>query len=73
MERYNKIKKIGSGSFAKVYLAEEQLTGKPVALKVMKKKLLTSEKLRERLFREIDHMEMLQHEGIVEYYESKFE
>ena len=43
-----------------------------VALKVIKKKNLSDEKVCEKLFREIDNLEVLQHENIVEYYDSKF-
>lgn len=41
-----------------------------MALKVIKKKNLSDEKVCEKLFREIDNLEVLQHENIVEYYDS---
>lgn len=73
MENYEILKKIGSGSFAKVYTAIHKPSGRKVALKVIhKKKISTNSKLQARLETEIKHMEILEHENIVKYYESKF-
>ena len=72
MENYKIQSKLGSGNFAKVYLATHLPTQQEVALKMIKKKELTNPKNMERLQREINNMKALgNHENIVSIIESK--
>jgi NUAK family SNF1-like kinase len=69
MENYEILHKIGSGSFAKVYTAIQKTTGKKIALKVIPKKEIKNERIRQRLMREIKIMQELKHDNIVDYIE----
>jgi serine/threonine protein kinase len=71
MENYEILHKIGSGSFAKVYTAIQKTTGKKIALKVIPKKEIKNERIRQRLMREIKIMQELKHDNIVDYIERK--
>lgn len=71
MENYKIQSKIGSGNFAKVYLATHLETQQEVALKMINKKELTNSKNVERLRREIKNMQTLgDHKNIISIIET---
>lgn len=73
MESYKTIKKIGSGNFAKVYLAVHQKSGRQVALKLVEKKANRNATTVRRISREIENMKVLEgHRNIVGVVDSKF-
>ncbi len=55
---------LGEGGIARVYLAEDARTGAKVALKILKRELMTDGDLRERFLREIDVAATLVHPNI---------
>lgn len=72
MENYEIRRKLGSGNFAKVYLATHKPTGREVALKLINKSMLSNVKMFQRVHREIKNMKKLEaHESVVSIYESK--
>ena len=73
MENYKIQTKLGSGNFAKVYLATHLPTQQEVALKMIRKReLANNPKNMERLQREISNMKAVgNHENIVSIIESK--
>ena len=72
MENYQIQYKLGSGNFAKVYLAEHATTKQQVALKLISKKALKNKKASDRVHAEMANMEALSgHENIVSLHECK--
>jgi serine/threonine-protein kinase len=55
---------LGKGSMAQVYLAEDTVTGEPVAVKLLDQEMARRRSLRERFFREIDVARKLEHPNI---------
>jgi eukaryotic-like serine/threonine-protein kinase len=55
---------LGKGSMARVYLAEDTVTGEPVAVKLLEQELARRRGLRERFLREIDVARKLEHPNI---------
>lgn len=66
--KYTFIRTIGKGNFAKVKLACHVITGKEVAIKIIDKTQL-SPSSRQKLFREVRIMKMLDHPNIVKLFE----
>nr|CDS28812.2 serine:threonine protein kinase MARK2 [Hymenolepis microstoma] len=66
--KYKFIRTIGKGNFAKVKLACHVITGKEVAIKIIDKTQL-SPSSRQKLFREVRIMKMLDHPNIVKLFE----
>jgi len=62
---YNVIKEIGSGPFAKVYLAEHQFIKKQFVLKVIPDELVSDEGFIERFEKNIGELAQLDHPSIV--------
>ncbi len=73
MENYRRIRKIGSGNFAKVYLAVHEKSGRQVALKLVEKKANRNPMAVRRISREMENMKVLEgHRNIVRVVDSKF-
>lgn len=66
--KYRFVRTIGKGNFAKVKLACHVITGKEVAIKIIDKTQL-SPSSRQKLFREVRIMKMLDHPNIVKLFE----
>lgn len=66
--KYRFIRTIGKGNFAKVKLASHVITGKEVAIKIIDKTELTVSS-RQKLFREVRLMKLLDHPNIVKLFE----
>ena len=65
--RFDAIKMIGKGSFARVYLVEDKVTREQFAVKAFSKEyLLSQSKGKESLINEIDIMKKVNHENIME-------
>ena len=56
---------VGKGAMARVYLAEDERTGQPVAIKVLEAPYRTDESVRERFHREARSASLIGHPGIV--------
>jgi serine/threonine protein kinase len=68
-ERYELIKRIGAGGMGEVWLAhDEQLAGRPVAIKIMHQRMLPNEGDVERFEREMRFAAMMDHPNIVTVY-----
>lgn len=68
-ERYEIIKSIGEGGMANVYLAEDTILGRKVAIKVLRGDLENNEKFIRRFQREAKSVSDLSHPNIVEVYD----
>ncbi|MCL5736850.1 MAG: Stk1 family PASTA domain-containing Ser/Thr kinase [Actinobacteria bacterium] len=68
-DRYEVIKKLGSGGMADVYLAEDRLLGRQVALKVLSSRYAHDEQFVERFRREASSAASLNHPNIVQIYD----
>ncbi|CAH8498995.1 unnamed protein product [Heterobilharzia americana] len=66
--KYKFIRTIGKGNFAKVKLASHVITGQQVAIKIIDKTQL-SPSSRQKLFREVRLMKLLDHPNIVKLFE----
>jgi serine/threonine-protein kinase len=66
-------KELGRGGMGHVYLAQEELTGRQAALKVLAAELAQEVGFLHRFQREIDALSQLDHPGIVRFYESGYE
>eukprot|EP00262_Sarcandra_glabra_P013190 TRINITY_DN3603_c0_g4_i1.p1 TRINITY_DN3603_c0_g4~~TRINITY_DN3603_c0_g4_i1.p1 ORF type:complete len:428 (-),score=34.59 TRINITY_DN3603_c0_g4_i1:225-1508(-) len=60
---------LGHGTFAKVHLARNILTGKSVAIKIFAKEKIVKVGMTEQLKREISVMKMVKHPNIVDFHE----
>ena len=68
-ERYELIRRIGSGGMGEVWLAhDEQLANRPVAIKIMHQRMLPNEGDVERFEREMRFAAMMDHPNIVTVY-----
>src|SRR5262249_42654760 len=63
-------KELGRGGMGRVYLAQEELTGKQAAIKILAAELAQEVGFLNRFQREIDTLAKLDHPGIVRFYES---
>src|SRR5947208_1239100 len=66
-------KELGRGGMGRVYLAQEELTGRQAALKVLAAKLAQEVGFLHRFQREIETLSKLDHPNIVRFYEAGFE
>jgi serine/threonine protein kinase len=64
--RYKVIHWLGGGTFGDVYLADDGVMGRPVAIKVPRAWLVATERAREEFLREARTAARLRHEGIVQ-------
>jgi serine/threonine protein kinase len=60
---------IGKGSFGKVYLCIQKLTGLNVAIKAIDKSYMTDERRREKVKNEIMLLKRAHHKNIIKVYE----
>ena len=63
-------RELGRGGMGQVYLAQEELSGRQAALKILAAELAQEEGFLQRFQREIDALSKLDHPGIVRFYES---
>jgi len=68
--RFEIVKVLGGGGFAKVFLANDPILNRLVALKVPKRNVLTSEQAKFRFEREAQTAALLTHPNIVPIYET---
>ena len=68
-DRYEVIRKLGSGGMAEVFLAEDRLLGRQVALKVLFDRYANDEQFVERFRREASSAAGLNHPNIVQIYD----
>jgi eukaryotic-like serine/threonine-protein kinase len=68
-QRYVVVGFIGRGGMARVYLGEDQKTGKPVAIKVLDRKHHGDQEVKKRFLREAKAITKVGHPHIVEVYE----
>lgn len=66
-------KELGRGGMGRVYLAQEELTGRQAALKVLASELAQEIGFLQRFQREIETLSKLEHPNIVRFYESGYE
>jgi hypothetical protein len=66
-------KELGRGGMGRVYLAQEELTGRQAALKVLAAELAQDVGFLHRFQREIETLGQLDHPNIVRFYEAGFE
>lgn len=66
-------KELGRGGMGRVYLAQEELSGRKAAIKVLAAELATEVGFLHRFQREIETLSALQHPNIVRFYESGYE
>lgn len=66
-------KELGRGGMGRVYLAQEELTGKQAAIKVLSAQLAQDIGFLQRFQREIETLAKLDHPNIVRFYEAGFE
>ena len=68
-QRYVVVGFIGRGGMARVYLGEDQKTGKPVAIKVLDRQFHRDQDVKKRFLREARAITKVGHENIVRVYE----
>lgn len=68
-DRYEVLRKIGSGGMADVYLAHDRLLGRPVAIKILSARYASDEQFVERFRREASAAAGLNHPNIVQIYD----
>ena len=61
-------KKIGQGTFGKVILARDEITGEKVAIKILEKEKILKQTSLNKLEREINILKLLRHDNIVYLY-----
>src|ERR1043165_2875228 len=66
-------KELGRGGMGRVYLAQEEMTGRQAAIKVLASELAQDVGFLQRFQREIETLSKLEHPNIVRFYESGFE
>src|SRR5882672_7402118 len=68
--RYRITAKLGEGGMGSVWLAEDTLLGRSVALKLLAPQLASSESARQRFVREARAASRLEHPGIAAVYDA---
>src|SRR5436190_23060452 len=66
-------RELGRGGMGRVYLAQEELTGRQAALKILAAELAQEIGFLHRFQREIETLSKLDHPHIVRFYESGYE
>src|SRR5947208_6068812 len=66
-------KELGRGGMGRVYLAQEELSGRQAALKVLAAELAQDAGFLQRFQRETEALSQLDHPGIVRFYEAGLE
>ena len=66
-------KELGRGGMGRVYLAQEEVTAKQAAIKVLAPELAMDPGFRHRFNREIETLSKLSHPGVVSFYEAGLE
>src|SRR5262245_21503497 len=66
-------KELGRGGMGRVYLAQEEMSGKTAAIKILAAELAQEAGFLHRFQREIETLSKLDHPNIVRFYESGFE
>jgi serine/threonine protein kinase len=66
-------KELGRGGMGRVYLAQEELTGRQAAIKILAAELAQEMGFLHRFQREIETLSKLEHANIVRFYEAGFE
>ena len=66
-------KELGRGGMGQVYLAQEEMSGRQAAIKVLAPELAVETGFLERFHREIKTLSQLSHPCIVRFYESGYE
>src|SRR5271154_5667068 len=66
-------KELGRGGMGRVYLAQEELTGRHAAIKILAAELAQEIGFLQRFQREIETLSKLEHANIVRFYEAGFE
>ncbi len=72
LDKYRLLKKLGSGGFATVYSAMDQIENRQVALKIPEEKYVTSSSSLEDLQREVRIMAKLDHDHILQLKDARF-
>lgn len=66
LERYEVLRRIGSGGMGAVYVGRQKTVGREVALKVLRSDLTTNEQVRERFRREAEIIGKLRHPNTIQ-------
>src|SRR5205085_10477976 len=66
-------KELGRGGMGRVYLAQEELTGKQAAIKILSAELAQEVGFLHRFQREIETLAKLDHPNIVRFFEAGYE
>src|SRR5262245_8455935 len=66
-------KELGRGGMGRVYLAQEEMSGRTAAIKILAAELAQETGFLHRFQREIETLSKLDHPNIVRFYESGFE
>src|ERR671939_2129842 len=67
--RYRIVRRLGSGGMATVYLAEDEVLGRRVAIKILNERYANDEQFIERFRREAKSAAALSHPNIVSIYD----
>jgi serine/threonine protein kinase len=67
--RYRVVRRLGSGTYGDVYLADDDVMYRQVAIKVPSRRLLATAQAEQEFLREARSVAQLQHEGIVRAYD----
>ncbi len=71
-EKYRVLEHLGSGGMGEVYRAEHELTGRVVALKLLREGLAQDRQLTQRFFREAQAVSRVNHPNIVDVLDAGF-
>src|SRR5262245_32304046 len=66
LDRYEVIRRIGSGGMGSVYIGKQKAVNRDVALKILRTDLMTNEHVRERFRREAEIIGKLRHPNTIQ-------